>query len=41
MVELLKLNKEVSGLAEFVGGRILESLDTVEKQMVGQLVEVV
>ena len=39
VVESLKVNKEVNGLAEFVGGRLLEQLDTVEKQAVGRIVE--
>ena len=39
MSESLKINKEVNGLAEFVGGRIMECLDTIEKQTVTQLVE--
>ena len=40
MVESLKINKEVDGLAEYVGGKVLEALDTVEKQTVRQLVEI-
>ena len=40
VIELLKINNKVNGLAEFVGGRILECLDTVEKQTVTQLVEI-
>ena len=39
VVESLKMNKEVNGLAEFVGGRVLEELDTVENQAVERLVE--
>ena len=33
------MNKEVEGLAEFVGGKVLEELDTVGKQTVARLVE--
>ena len=39
VVESLKVNKEINGLAEFVGGRVLEELDTVEKQAVERIVE--
>ena len=29
----------MEGIAEFVGGKVLEELDTVEKQAVGRIVE--
>ena len=39
VIESLKVNKEVKGLAEYVVVTILPALDTVEKQTVRQLYE--
>ena len=38
VIESLKMNKEVNGLAKYAGVHILPVLDTVEKQTVIQIV---
>ena len=39
VMELLKMNKEINGLAKYVGEHILPGLDTVEKQKVKEVTE--
>ena len=39
VIELLKMNKEIDGLAKYVGEHILTRLDMVEKQKVKEVTE--
>merc|ERR1711867_316669 len=39
VIESLKVNKEIEGLAKYVGDNVIGKLDTIEKQKVKEIVE--
>merc|ERR1712115_24163 len=39
VIELLKVNKEIEGLAKYVGEHVIGKLDTIEKQKVKEIIE--
>merc|ERR1712098_54115 len=39
IIELLKMNKDIEGLALYIGEHVVGKLDTIEKQIVKELIE--